>query len=62
VRTLAGKKALKKVKRKRHTPEQIIRTLRDAQGDLAAGLEIGQICQKLGVCEAILKEVVEGNR
>jgi putative transposase len=40
------------VKRKRHTPEQIIRKLRDAEADLAAGLEIGAICQKLGVSEA----------
>ena len=45
------KEALK-VKRKRHTPEEIIRKLRDAEADLAAGLDIGQICQKLGVSEA----------
>ena len=40
------------MKRKRHTPEEIIRKLRDAEADLAAGLEIGQICQKLCVSEA----------
>jgi transposase-like protein len=40
------------VKRKRHSPEEIIGKLRDAQADLAAGLEIAQICQKLGVSEA----------
>lgn len=37
--------------RKRHTPEQIIRKLREAEAELAAGLTIGQICQKLGVSE-----------
>ena len=41
---LVRKEALK-VKRKRHTPEEIIRKLRDAEADLAAGLEIGQVCQ-----------------
>jgi transposase-like protein len=40
------------VKRKRHTPDEIIRKLRDAEADLAAGLDIGQICKKLGVSEA----------
>ena len=38
--------------RKRHTPEQIIRKLREAEAELAAGRTIGQICQKLGVTEA----------
>jgi transposase-like protein len=38
--------------RKRHSPEQIIRKLRDAEADLAAGMPIGQICQKLEVSEA----------
>ncbi len=38
--------------RKRHTPEQIIRKLRDAEADLAAGMPIGQICQKLEISEA----------
>ncbi len=37
--------------RKRHTPEQIIRKLREAEAELAAGVTIGQICQKLGVSE-----------
>ena len=48
---MARKEALE-VKRKRHTPEEIIRKLRDAEADLAAGLEIGEICQELGVSEA----------
>lgn len=38
--------------RKRHTPEQIIRNLREAEVELAAGRTIGQICQKLGVTDA----------
>ena len=38
--------------RKRHTPEQIVRKLRDAEADLAAGMTIGQICQKLEISEA----------
>ena len=40
------------MKRKRHSPDEIIRKLRDAEADLAAGLDIAQICQKLGVSEA----------
>ena len=40
------------MKRRRHTPEQIVRKLRESEADLAAGLSIGQICQKLGVSEA----------
>lgn len=38
--------------RKRHRPEEIIRKLRQADADLSNGLEIGQVCQKLGVSEA----------
>jgi len=34
---------------KRHLPEQIIKQLREAEADLAGGLTIGQVCQKLGV-------------
>ena len=37
--------------RKRHTPEQIITKLREAELDLAGGLTVGQVCQKLGVSE-----------
>jgi putative transposase len=37
--------------RKRHTPEQIIAKLRQAEADLGAGLTIAQVCQKLGVRE-----------
>jgi transposase-like protein len=38
--------------RKRHTPEQVIPKLRQAESDLASGLSIGQVCQKLGISEA----------
>jgi putative transposase len=40
------------MKQKRHTPVQIIAKLRGAEADLAAGLTLGQICQKLSVSEA----------
>jgi transposase-like protein len=36
---------------KKHTPEEIIPKLRVAELDWAAGLTIGQVCQKLGVSE-----------
>ena len=39
---------------KRHTTEQIIRKLRQAEADLAGGLTVGQVCQKLGVSEQTL--------
>ena len=36
---------------KRHTAEEIIPKLRQAEADLAQGLSIAQVCQKLGVSE-----------
>ena len=36
---------------KRHTAEQIIVKLRQADADLAQGLGLGQVCQRLGVSE-----------
>ena len=38
-------------KGKRHTPEQIVRLLRDAEAGHAAGRTITQICQELAVSE-----------
>ncbi len=35
----------------RHTPEQIIAKLRQAEADLVSGGSIAQVCQKLGVSE-----------
>jgi len=39
------------MKRKRHSPEQIIKKLRDADAMLAAGKTIGQACQALEISE-----------
>ena len=39
------------MKGKRHSPEQIIAKLREADALLATGATIGQICQKLAVAE-----------
>ncbi len=41
-------------RRKRHSPEQIIAKLREADAMLTAGASIGQVCQRLGVSEATL--------
>ena len=38
----------------RHTPEQVILKLRQAESDLAQGLTLAQVCQKLGVSEPTL--------
>jgi putative transposase len=40
------------MKRKRHSPEQIIGKLREADALLGGGATIGQVCQKLEVGEA----------
>jgi len=37
--------------RKRHSPEQIIAKLRQAEAELGNGLSIAQVCQKLAVSE-----------
>ena len=39
------------MKRKRHTPEQIIRKLREADAMLAAGKTVGQVVQALAISE-----------
>lgn len=36
---------------KKHTPEQIIRKLREAEAEQAGGATIAHVCQKLGVSE-----------
>src|ERR1700736_4680273 len=38
----------------RHTPEEVIPKLRQAEADLAQGLGIAQVCQRLGVSEQTL--------
>lgn len=35
----------------KHTPDQIILKLRAAEVDLATGMTIGQVCQKLAISE-----------
>jgi transposase-like protein len=37
--------------RKRHTPEQIIAKLREAEVELAKGQKTAEVCRKLGVTE-----------
>lgn len=37
--------------RKRHTPEQVIAKLREAEAALANGLTLGQVCQQLAISE-----------
>jgi putative transposase len=39
------------MKRTRHSSQQIINKLREAEAELAGGQTIGQACQKLGVSE-----------
>lgn len=39
------------MKEKRHSPEQIIRKLREAEGLLSVGKTIAEVCQKLEVSE-----------
>ena len=37
---------------KKHTPEQIVRKLREADAELAAGASVPEITRKLGISEA----------
>ena len=39
------------MKRKRHTPVQVVSKLRDAEAALAKGASIAQVCKQLGVSE-----------
>ena len=39
---------------KRHTPEQIVRKLREAEAQMAAGVSFPEVARKLGVSEATL--------
>jgi transposase-like protein len=40
------------MKRIRHSPEQIIRKLREADAELAKGTAVPEVCKALGVAEA----------
>jgi putative transposase len=46
-----GQKELS-MKGKKHTPEQIIGKLREADGELNGGATLAHVCQKLGIAEA----------
>jgi uncharacterized protein YjcR len=37
------------MRRKRHTPEQVVRKLREAKADLAGGQSVEEVCKKLEV-------------
>ena len=39
------------MKRKRHSPEQIVRHLRDAAQMLGEGKSVAQVCKRIGVTE-----------
>ncbi len=38
--------------KKQFTTEQIIRILREAEGKLAAGQDVAQVCRQLGISES----------
>jgi len=40
------------MKRKKHTPEQIIRKLREAEASLSEGQGLAEVCRRLAVSEA----------
>lgn len=50
-------KGLSTKKRKLHSPEQIVKKLRDADAMLAAGESVDEVLQTLEVSEATLKQV-----
>jgi putative transposase len=39
------------MKRKRHTPQQVVGKLQEAQASLSAGRELAAVCQMLGISE-----------
>jgi putative transposase len=47
-----GERRIEHVKRRRHTPEQIVRKLREADRMLAGGSEVPEVCKALEVSEA----------
>jgi putative transposase len=40
------------MKRRLHTPEQIVQKLREADGKIASGATVEQVCKDLGVSDA----------
>ena len=39
------------MKRKHHTPEQVLRKLREAEAQLATGQGLSEVCKKLGISD-----------
>lgn len=39
------------MKRKRHSPEQIVRKLRQAEAEAAKGRKLAEVCKQLGISE-----------
>ena len=48
---MVGREGLS-MKRKKHTPDQIIRKLREAEALFSEGKGLGEVCQRLAVSEA----------
>jgi putative transposase len=46
-----GERRIIEVKRRRHTPEQIVRKLREADRMLAEGIQLPEVCKALEVSE-----------
>ncbi len=46
--------------RKRHTPEQIIGKLREAEVGLASGQTVPEVCRTLGIAEQLVAELLDG--
>jgi transposase-like protein len=40
------------MRRKLHTPEQIVKKLRDADAAIASGTTVEQVCKQLGISDA----------
>ncbi len=49
---LMGEEGRDAMSRRRHTPEQVIRKLREADGMLGEGRSVGEVCRHLEVSEA----------
>ncbi len=47
----SGLKGGKQMSQRRHSPEQIINKLRQAEVELAKGSTVAQMCKKIGVTE-----------
>jgi hypothetical protein len=48
-----GERRTDEVKRRRHTPEQVIRKLREADRTLAEGAEVPEVAKALAVSDLI---------